>query len=269
MRLPGARASIILRDRPLPGHTTTVITHLIHVGYAKTGSTFLKRWFDAHPQIGYFEGGILGFRDVYDLVAKSAAGVSDLRLLVTSSEVLTSPRADGSRRTVDYEKLGATDVEAAPLRASAALHQIFPDARILIVTRGVRSMILSAFSQYVRTSGALDFDGFVVAAARHRPWDYDALIEAYVARFGAANVIVLPFELLREDPTAFTRRLEERVGLDHHPVPAVPVNRSLSGHELYWYPRLRRRIAQLPVGSRLRRALAARYVDALIAGRLG
>ena len=42
--------------------------HLIHIGYAKAGSSFLRSWFAQHPQLAYAEGGIAGFPDVHALV---------------------------------------------------------------------------------------------------------------------------------------------------------------------------------------------------------
>src|SRR5262249_37217403 len=39
--------------------------HLIHIGYPKTGSNFLRAWFAQHPQLAYADGGIAGFLDAY------------------------------------------------------------------------------------------------------------------------------------------------------------------------------------------------------------
>ena len=35
----------------LAGMPATMIGHLIHIGYAKAGSTFLRSWFAQHPQL--------------------------------------------------------------------------------------------------------------------------------------------------------------------------------------------------------------------------
>jgi hypothetical protein len=38
-----------------------VSRHLIHIGYAKAGSKFLQRWFEAHPDLAYRTAGLGGF----------------------------------------------------------------------------------------------------------------------------------------------------------------------------------------------------------------
>ncbi|TMJ18003.1 MAG: sulfotransferase [Alphaproteobacteria bacterium] len=217
------------------------IPHLIHIGYAKTGSTLLQGW--------------------------SALGEADPRLRVTSCETISSPLPRDGGFLVDYEGLSLLDVEAAPLRACEAMHQLFPNAYVLIVTRGIASVILSSYSEYLRSSGHLDFLPFLSGAARRNPWNYDLLIARYRELFGADRVIVLPYELLRDDPQAFTRRIEDAFALDPHELPQAFANPSLSPAELAWYGRFNRFVGAQKQTGRVRRALAARYALALTAGR--
>src|SRR5688572_8511748 len=65
--------------------------HLIHIGYPKTGSNFLRRWFDAHPQLAYANDGIAGFTNVYEVARSGAALPTDVRYRVTSAEGLATP----------------------------------------------------------------------------------------------------------------------------------------------------------------------------------
>lgn len=241
--------------------------HLIHVGYAKAGSTILQRWFATHPQIAYSDGAIAGYRTVYDVEARSVPTTADIRLHVTSNEGLSSPRPDAAAVVVDYQALHASDFEGGPLRACDALKTLFPNAMVLIVTRGIRSMILSSYSQYVRSSGDLDLPAFVEQAASRGAWNYDELVAGYRARFGRNNVILLPYELLRDDPATFIRRLEAKLGLDHHPLPNERVNSSLSQTELSWYPAMTRTVRKVPWGS-LRRVVLKVYFLTLVKGRL-
>jgi hypothetical protein len=136
------------------------------------------------------------------------------------------------------------------------LAELFPNALVLIVTRGFRAMILSSYSQYVRSGGDVDLADLIAMntnLSQLDPWNYDALIDLYTRAFGEANVIVMPYELLREDAGAFTRSLETRLGLAHLEMKADRVNASLSAVEMYWYPRFTRAVRALPIGSRLRR----------------
>jgi hypothetical protein len=148
------------------------------------------------------------------------------------------------------------------------LAETFPGAHILIVTRGFRSMILSSYSQYVRTGGPLDLETLVADAQDSAAWNYDYLVDLYRTAFGEEKVIVLPWELLRDDAAAFAGAIEQRLGLGRGPLPDRRYNPSLSGEELRWYPRLTRALLALPVGERLRRRLFARYARAAFGNRL-
>jgi hypothetical protein len=219
--------------------------HLIHIGYAKSGSSFLRQWFAAHPQIGYRHGQFAGYSRLIDL-AEIAAGV---RIRVTSSENFASP-------IIPYDDI----VPGAYAEAQAAvcdnLAELFPAAHILIVTRGFKSMIMSSYSQYVRSGGVKSLEQLVADAQQENPWDYDALIGMYRGRFATGKVTILPWELLRDRPDEFIGQIEARFGLDHRPPPVQRVNRSLSPIEMRWYPRISGAIARAPIGLRFRERLA-------------
>lgn len=243
--------------------------HLLHVGYPKTGSTFLQRWFDSHPQLAYADGGIAGFRDVYAIARESAVPHDPPRYRVTSAEVLTAPIPDAGRPVIEYEKVFDVPVAAAQLQVCSTLAGLFANATVLIVTRGFRSMILSTLSQYARTGGDIDLLTMVQTADEQRDprflqaWDYDTLIAAYRGAFGADNVFVMPYELLRDDAGEFIGTLAARLGIDPFPAESDRVNESLSPVELYWYPRLTRAIRRIPA-----RRVRAAYLDAALSNRL-
>jgi hypothetical protein len=229
--------------------------HLIHVGYPKAGSTYLQRWFERHPQIAYLEGGVAGYRSVYDIVTEAASPPPVAPLWrVTSTEGLTAPVKSLGQWRAEAMHGRMAEIE----RACSSLAEMFPSATVAIVTRGFRSMILSSYSQYVRSGGTHTLE----ALMRHErgtdhPWNYDATISHYRARFGSENVIVLPYELLSETPARFLSELELRLGLEPTPAPADRINPSLSPAELAWYPRLAHAVNRLPlVGVRARRLLA-------------
>ena len=253
--------------------------HLIHIGYPKAGSKFLQRWFAEHPQLAFEDGGIAGFRNVYAIIRGGGAPRPGVHYRVTSYEGLVAPQASAGEDFVDYASSRDDDMPASQSKLCAALAELFPNARILIVTRGFRAMILSSYSQYVRSGGDADLDDLVAAALtdhapgfdallRLNPWNYDHVIDIYSRAFGPGNVIVVPYELLRDDAGAFTNCIEERLGLTHFPALGGRLNRSLSGAEMYWYPRLARLIRRLPIGTRLRRGALRLHVRAAMADRL-
>ena len=228
-----------------------MIGHLIHIGYPKAGSTFLQRWFAAHPQIAYAHGGVAGFRNVYEMAAAPAHAQDQILWRVTSQESLAMPRAGTGSLLADHGMLTAGELAARETRACTMLAELFPNAHVLIVTRGFRSMILSSYSQYVRTGGCDDLEAMEIAKGDN-PWHFDRLIETYRRAFGE-RVIVLPFELLARDAAGFRAEIEHRLGLAPFDFHDTAVNPSLSPVELRWYPRLARLLARLPFGRRFRR----------------
>jgi hypothetical protein len=239
--------------------------HLLHIGYPKTGSKFLQRWFAGHPQLAFADGGIAGFRDVYAIARASITPRADLLYRVTSYEGLTAPQANAGQTIIDYERWRTVNMASSQSAVCTTLAELFPGARVLIVTRGFRSMILSSYSQYVRSGGDDDLADLIAKGSRSDldPWNYDFLIDLYQRAFGESNVIVMPYELLRNDVDAFTRALEAFLGLTHFAAFPDRVNASLSPVEMAWYPRLTRMVRALPIGSRLRRL----YLEAAFANR--
>lgn len=231
--------------------------HLVHVGYPKAGSTFLQRWFDAHPQLAHHHGGIAGFRDMH-AIAREGTTESDVLYRVTSNEEFAAPRVDAGSAAVDYEHTRELTVSLSQEQVCSMLSAIFPNATVLIITRGFRSMILSSLSQYARSGGEVDLAARIRAGQQQPdPWHYDYLIGLYRRAFGEGNVIVMPYELLRDDAEAFTRTLSSRLGIDPHPPIRERVNESLSPVEMYWYPRLTRFMRRIPSQRLFDRYIAA------------
>jgi Sulfotransferase family len=247
--------------------------HLIHIGFAKAGSTFLRSWFAQHPQLAYAPGGVAGFRDVYSMVQASASPGPQPLYRVTSAEAFATPHAGFGQDSLDYETIRRTSMPDAQTRACDLLAHLFPTAHILIVTRGFRSMMLSSYSQYLRTGG-LDSLATLCAlagaagAVNQAPWNYDFVIRLYRRSFGEAKVMVLPYELLRDDARAFLGEIARWLGLADIGVPPGRLNPSLAPSELAWYPRIGRRIRALPLGERGRRKAWRLYVRAVLRNRL-
>lgn len=238
--------------------------HLIHIGWTKAGSSFLQKWFDTHPQIAFSHEGIAGCENVFDLV-RQAAAPAEARCRVTSRETLSTPFSMAGTRNIDTHTLADHDVHAAQTQGCRLLLLLFPTARILIVTRAPRSVLLSAYSQYVRTGGDQPFAGFLDFARKaHRWWDYDHVIGLYEAAFGAEKVLVLPYERLRDDPEGFCGLLEAYLGLPPVPVSPLRANRSVGGASLAWYPRFTRLLRWLPRAGLVRRL----YWHAIVRDRL-
>jgi hypothetical protein len=241
--------------------------HLIHIGYPKSGSNALRRWFARHPQLAFREGGIAGLDNVYALSRQAYAPPAEARWRVTSSEGLASPTPFVGKAAADYDILTPEALRDAQERAAKLLAELFPNATILMVTRGFRSSALSSYSQFVRMGGVTDFDTYQRTRSLYAIENYDRVLGYYRAAFGADRVIAMPYELLRDDAKAFMSALEARLGLNHAPLAMDRVNESLSPEELYWYPRLTRLVRALPIGGALGERLHRAYLRAAFGNR--
>ena len=143
-----------------------------------------------------------------------------------------------------------------------------PGATILIVTRGFRGVRRSGYSQYVKSGGHLTTTELRAAHPRREPsgLDYDAVVALYERHFGRDNVIVLPYELLRDDPAAFTGALEQRLELRPGLAPVPRRNPSLTPGAVVWQRRLSRLVRicvrPLPRGARPRPSGACTWARA-------
>jgi hypothetical protein len=222
-----------------------MIRHLLHIGFPKAGSMFLRKWFKTHPQLAYADGAVAGFRNVWEIARDAAKGGAEPLYRVTSSESFCLPFEDVGQRAVDYKQRRDADVVSAQAACCRTLAALFPASLVLVVTRGYRSMILSSYSQLVRSGGFVGLDRVLDAmrtpeVIQRSPWNYDRVMALYRNAFGQDNVIVMPYELLRDDTRRFTDLLAQRLGIDSWLPHGRPINESLSPAELYWYPRIGR-----------------------------
>ena len=236
----------------------------MHIGFAKAGSSFLQRWFEQHPQLQYSSSAIAGFTSVYDIARMAHHESEELpRYYVTSKEILSVPWQETHRSNplsfMDEYDLSADHMGQKQARACEILYQLFPGGRILIVTRGHKSILRSSYSEYVKLGGVSTFHQYLESS---RPvlnqWlDIDHLVKLYSTVFGESNVILMPYELLKNDPTGFLVLLENELELDHQNASTDHINPSLSPWELYCYAAISRRVLT-PLAKRLSDRAAAR-----------
>lgn len=200
---------------------------LIHIGFPKTASSWLQR--------NVFRMATSGFEQVCRQAELNAmvveprssafdpAGVR--RFLDVAAE---SARSRGKIPVITNERFAGTpDSGGYDAREIAGrLHASFPDARILVVIREQRDVMLSSYKEYLRTGGGLTLNAYLrpsvadllaVPMFRADYFEYDLLIAHYRDLFGVSAVSVIPYEILRNDPEAFLRALERGVGASASP----------------------------------------------------
>jgi len=192
------------------------VSALIHIGYHKTGTTWLQERFfgrdpifrviATHPAIdaAIVRPNSLDFdpaKALSDLGAGSNAAKASTGIPVMSSEILSGNPFTGARES---------HVIAHRLRA------MFPDARVLITVRNQMAMLSSFYKQYVRFGGRLGHRDFFLAKpeieyygfeARHL--QYDRLIDLYAGLFPKGNVSVMLYEDFSRGPAAFCQQIAD------------------------------------------------------------
>ena len=209
---------------------------LIHIGYHKAGSTWLQKHLFSRPNLGFFplcppetnwpaerrpkylasffvysaNGQLLSpfdfhkeeVLDQFRAIGQAAEGIVPC---ISSERLSGNPHASGfdSRTICDR------------------IHAAFPKARILIVIREQVSAILSTYFQYLRNGGHRSLRHYLTTKYDgRRPgfsfehFRYDKLIHYYRSSFGDEGVLVLPFEMMKMEPSAFVASIGDHVDLE-------------------------------------------------------
>jgi hypothetical protein len=203
---------------------------LAHIGYHKTGSSWLQHVVFEDPASGYCTVGHESRgHPVRRIVADhpfryDAEGVrADLEALVASVE------HRGLFPVVSLERLSGHPFSGGHDSRQIAdrLHGAVADAGVLVVIREQRSIIVAVYKQYVKAGGTASVEQFL-RPNRNRAtratlfdfdfYEYEHLISYYRSLFGAENVLVLAYEQFAREGRAF---LESVAAFTGRPFPAA------------------------------------------------
>ena len=213
---------------------------LLHIGYYKTGTTFLQTRIFPEPgfslvaksmalwssfvEVDPFAWSPSKARETFEPGIRAVAE----RGLVP---VLSAERLSGNPDSGGYDSVHVAEYLAAT----------FPEARVLIMIREQADMLVSSYKRYVRNGGPGTLRQY-----GSPPWgpprpphfdlsyfEYHRLIGLYRNLFGPENVLVLPYELLRDQMRTFLKRLGDFAGAATAADSRLePVNVSLSAFSL-------------------------------------
>ena len=199
---------------------------LVHIGLIKTGSTWLQEHLFGRDDTGFWSPSDVAMPPKARVKAHTYALYQDDlgRLLPDDDfnpadlwEKLEAFVVPANRCAVfSNERLGGHPLSNGIDRGQICnrIKQVFSNARILIIIREQRSMILSNYMQFLKFGGAqtlrvyLDgnWDAKSPALTFHH-FKYDRLIRKYQSVFGPEKVLVLPFEMIGEMPQDFIERI--------------------------------------------------------------
>lgn len=200
----------------------------VHVGLAKTASTFLQEQvFPAHPQLSVVSiprHRRIGAKALLDTLAFAEPGWFDAAAWHVSLEALLARvgEAEGKKRGISDENLSGHMVTGAgAFWVADRLAELFGPVKTVLVLRHPLSYVGSMYNQYVRTGGTLplsrlwnDPSLFPGRLNVTQKLDYRRLVAHYRRRFDPENVLVLPFELLCRDQAAFLGRIWQFLGVE-------------------------------------------------------
>lgn len=205
---------------------------LVHIGFHKTGTTFLQRkifhngskYFVPLSKDDFRQSTLAKYlytdRDGHQLAPceMGASGLSEFDEELNEIKSLRRESLEKKIPVISRERLsghpssGGFDAYLIAHR----LKNLLPNARILIVIRKQKDSIVSNYIQYLQEGGThgikkflrIRYDGF-------RPYfsfnylKYDLLVEEYQKLFGEDRVLVLPYEFFKKSNEDFLDLLSD------------------------------------------------------------
>jgi hypothetical protein len=184
---------------------------LIHIGYHKTGTSWLQKKF--------FENPISGVNSVakYNDRPKWVTEFIKPFYLYDESKVLRYFKESynpDKLNVFSLERLSGYPVTGGydSLRIAHRLKSLFPNAKILIIVREQFSMIKSQYIEYLKANGTAKLDELLTPKRFYlirnpmfqlKYFNYNDLINEYDKLYSKDKVLAMPYELMREDPTQF------------------------------------------------------------------
>ncbi len=199
---------------------------LVHIGYHKTGTKWLRGFLFRDPTTGF---GWLPKDSpaIRSLVRDRPLDFDAERARERLEPLIAETEAAGLQPVICWGRLAGQAFSGGHDEKEIAdrLKAVLPDARILAVIREQRSMIVSTYKQYVKAGGAAPLKAFL-EPAEGQGWrvpsfdfeyfEYHRLLGYYRSLFGPESVLVLPYEQLVTDRKGFVTVVAEFAG---RPVP--------------------------------------------------
>ena len=206
-------------QKPPSGRAGTLSCQLyLHIGYPKTGTTFLQQALFPHAQ---------GMNFIRNSVAEELDMIAHQdHLNFNPDAVKTSLEKhfrSGKNLISNESLLGNFYVFKSINNTMIAdrLKLLFPNAKIIITIRNQYDLIESLYKQYLHRGGVKKFRDFANFKnggfnAAYNGWsfsvhitlfDYLKLVQYYENLFGKENTFLIPYELLRKDPQLFAQKL--------------------------------------------------------------
>ncbi|MBD2394111.1 hypothetical protein VKI22_17895 [Cyanobacterium aponinum UTEX 3221] len=212
---------------------------LIHVGYAKCASSWLQQYFFDNEQQGFLN--LLSYRETFFQFASTNS--FDFESDQVRQNLLSKINQISQKGLIPV--LSHEDLVGSPLcgywgkEVADRFYSTFPEAKIFIIIREQKSMLMSLYRQYIIVGGTATIDNFLGINNTSKPFletpmcldffEFDKLIEYYQNLFGKNKVLVLPLELLKFNQQLFFEKLLNFLNISN--VPNIDIKPSNIGHQ--------------------------------------
>jgi len=195
---------------------------LLHIGFHKTGTSLLQTHL-FQPEFGFKPLKDDRRRIHSAFILPDALGDPDAALIADIRAEAAVAKARTQAFVVSHERLSGYPASRGFDQGIIAerLHATFPEGRVLIFIREQKAMLYSMYLQSISGGGTLGPARFFSPREQtllRKPsfrlgfWHYDRVISKYQVLFGNENVLVLPFEELRNDANAIARQIIDFAG---------------------------------------------------------
>lgn len=259
----------------------SLVPNFIVVGAARSGTTSVYHWLDAHPQVymspvketNYFLGLDSSFAGPGDIqkieVPRSPSGeiLEKHAAIVTSWEDYVTLFSDSSRCQARGE------VSPSYLyyqKAAISIRETLPDCKILIILRNPierafsnYKALIKAGREYLDFESALKIGNYRINEGWEHFWDlrglglYYSQVKRYLDLFPKEQVGVWLYEDMRADPICFFAKLCNFIGVDNTFVPDASVRHN---HGKVRLGIVKRFLLNYPAVSRCARLLIPDYI---------
>jgi hypothetical protein len=189
---------------------------VLHIGFSKCASTYLRALFRAHPRIHLvFKSGYFTPFLAKDMTFSQYQSLfpDDRKLHIESDEHLTLPGI--------HPELGVRSTNLEQFSEVAdKIRAFLPDVRIIMVIRNQASLLVSRYSEYLITGGSLEFQTFASSMTGQRTGGnqhyqnyYFQIISILEARFPRENLLILMQEAMKADTEHVTSTIAQFIRL--------------------------------------------------------
>ncbi len=189
---------------------------IIHIGYPKTASTWLKKNF--FPLSNQFQ--LIEEKVVIDQIIRPNAltfNPVQTKTFFTSNfhnnVIISESMLSGSLVMTGNNGVYTKEI-------CYRLNEIFPDSRIVILIRNQPDIIASSYLEYIRKGGSYSIDRYlwrtinIPIEFRLEFFEYDLIIDLYKRTFGRNNIHIFFYEDFASNPKDFIANMIKELDLD-------------------------------------------------------